>query len=133
MPNFDARVLSGGELVVWTDPPKVSGLTMLEPARTNADPSHPPKYVRVWSGALVTIGAIVGQVETPLDVDLGGNLFTAFFAQCPWPPPAITQPAGQTSLVTFTPARLGFYHFVFLRTLGGRVFVPFWVEAEILD
>ena len=133
MPNFDAIITAGAELVIWEDPPLVVSDVIIEPARTNPEPAYPHKYWRVWQNTLVTVQATVdvvgsGMVQGPLDVDLDGHLFTAFFAQAQWPPPSISQAAGHSSSASFTPSRVGFYSFVFLRAQGGRLFVPFWVE-----
>ena len=124
MPNFDARITSGGSRQVWSDP-----ATLTKPSRLNFDQRRPHTYRRAIASVPVTVSAIVDGVEGPLDVDLGGDLFEWWFGEFPTagPPPATSSPAGQSSTVSFTAAHEGHYLFVMSRANGGRLLVPFIV------
>lgn len=125
MPSFEARITAGAALRVWSDP-----ATAEAPSRLNPNPLHPPRYRRVEQTFAVTIQATVGGVDGPLDADLGGELFTAHFAEVPtWPPPAITSPPGRSSVITFTPKYKGHHLVVMRREGGGAVALPFFVES----
>jgi len=126
MPNFDARITAGAALTVWVDAP-----TATAPTRLNPNPAHPPKYHRVELGVTVTVKASVGGVEGPMDAALVGKLFTSHFGEVPvWPPPAITNPPGQSSVATFKPKYLGHHLLVMRREDGGAIAVPFFVEMS---
>jgi hypothetical protein len=122
MPNFDARFTSSGSRQVWTDP--ASGA---KPSRLNYDERRPHTYRRAIVGVPVTVSAIVDGVVGPLDAALGGALFEAWLGEYPTagPPPATSSPAGQSSVVTLTPAHAGHHLLVLSRTDGGKLLVPF--------
>ncbi|HZL96815.1 MAG TPA: hypothetical protein VFB99_24380 [Vicinamibacterales bacterium] len=132
MPDFTARPTAGFTVEIWedaefNDPDPPAGLY---PSRINPLPGAPHRYYRVITGSLVTIKATVGGVEGPLDAALGGRLFTSSFGEWPiWPTgglPAISSPAGQTSVATFTPLVGGHLLFTMRRTDGGAVLIPLY-------
>lgn len=131
MPNFSAAptVDATCALRVWTDP-----ATLSEPSRLNASPANPHRYYECVVGVgPVEVKAIVDGTSGPLDVDLGGELFTSSFVEWPpgTPPPSITLTAGQTSVAEFTFAYAGLYLLMLRRTNGGGFGVHFYViEAE---
>lgn len=127
MPNFTARLFSGGTVTVWSDP-----ATATAPSRLNPNPARLHTYLRVAPSTSISVRATVGGVEGPLDGALGGKLFTAWWAHWSGPfPPAIVQPAGQTSVanVTFGATHLGHFILFLGRDGGGAVGIPFDVEA----
>ncbi len=119
MPNFTARITAGASRAEWTD------------ERLRPSPAHPHSYRQVPQGTTVTVKATVDGVEGEVDANLGGELFTAAFAEVPtWPAPAITSPAGQSSVATFTiaaNASVGHYTLVLRRANGGSILIPFYV------
>ena len=125
MPNFDAVFTASGSRQVWTD-----AATLTKPSRLNNDERRPHTYRRCITSLPATVSAIVDGVVGPLDAALGGDLFEWWFGEYPTagPPPATSSPGGQTSVVSFTPAHLGFYLLVASRTDGGRLLVPFIVD-----
>lgn len=126
MPNFTARAFSGLAPVPWIDPPTGSA-----PSRLNALASHLPLYLRAFAPANLVFKAKVDGTEGPMDVDLGGELFQAWWAECsgPWPL-AIVQPPGQSSVVEVAiPAtHLGHFLLVLRRENGGAVLIHFDIE-----
>jgi hypothetical protein len=122
MPNFDAVFTASGSRQVWSDP-----ATLTKPSRLNNDERRPHTYRRTIVGVPATVSAIVDGVVGPLDAALGGDLFEAWFGEYPTagPPPALSSPGGQSSVVTFTAAHEGHHLLVLSRTDGGRLLVPF--------
>ena len=129
MPNFDLRVHSGASAESWDDP------------RLNHRGSTQHLYRRVYpqtwpAVTTVELRAVVGGVEAPLDVDLGGDLFHAarisFSGSFPF---AITQPAGQSSkiLLSLSAHQLGHQELVVRRDNGGAIFLSFEVEELIVS
>lgn len=134
MPDFTAEITAGAAREVWTDPPVPEGPSTGAggaPSRLNPDIDYPHTCRVVQLSATVTVEASVNGVPAPLDVALGGRLFTTHFAEVPeWPAPAITGPAGQSSVATFTPTVVGHYLVVMRRQGGGgAVAMPFEVEG----
>jgi hypothetical protein len=122
MPNFEARFTAGASRAVWTDPADST-----RPSRLNGLEVRPHTFREVIVGEPVTISAIVDGVVGPLDAALGGDTFSAWFAECPeWPAPSLSSPGGQSSVVTFAAEHAGHHLVVFLRSSGGRLLVPFW-------
>jgi hypothetical protein len=120
MPNFDVRITAGATRAVWVDPADGE-----KPSRLNYNEARPHTYRETTVGVPVTISAIVNGVTAPLDAALGGDLFTAWFGEVPtWPAPALSSPAGQSSVVTFTPEHEGHHLLVGSRASGGRILVP---------
>jgi hypothetical protein len=122
--DFDARITAGTQLVTWVDFPTGSA-----PSRINPYPEHQQTYYRATNHVAVTIKAKVDGVEEPLDTVLGGRLFYAKWAEWPgnMPPPAVTSPPGQSSVMTFIPVTPGHYLFVIRREGGGGIAIPFEV------
>jgi hypothetical protein len=114
MPDFSASFTSGATLVAWTDPPDATRPTRLNPIIGHG---HLRRVGVV--GDLVSITARVGLVTAPLDTALGGRLFLGMFAETPGAVPPITSPAGQSSVVSFTPTVAGHYTFMLRRAGGG--------------
>ena len=123
MPNFTTRITSGATMQTWTD-----AADSERPGRLNYDPARPHTFRQVALGATVVVTATVGGVEGEVDANLGGELFTASFAEVPtWPAPATSSPPNQSTQVQFTPAHLGHHVLVQRRANGGAVWVPFVV------
>jgi hypothetical protein len=131
MPNFDV-LIDGGDEVPWVD---AASLSPQAPSRLNPDPEHLPSYRRIlvsFGLANFEVHAVVGGVEAPLDAALGGDLFTAAWVEWSGPfPPAIVQPAGQTSVCQIEVSTLHEGHFCLSvsRANGGGVLVHFDVEG----
>jgi len=117
MPNFTVAVSGNVATAEWTDD------------RLNATATQPHLYYEVTlSGGAVTLTATVGGVAGPLDGALGGELFTHYFAEVPlWPAPAISSPAGQSSVCSFTPKNLGLHLLMIRRASGGAVGIHLYV------
>ncbi len=128
MANFTARIISGDE-VPWVDE-----ASNTEASRLNPDPEHLPSYRKITivaGAATVEFRAIVGGVEAPLDTALGGDLFTAAWAE--WSgisPPPIVQTSGQTSVlnVPLTSSNVGHFCLSLTRPNGGGMLIHFDVE-----
>lgn len=119
MTTFEVAFTSGVSLQEWDDP--VSGS---KPSRLNALDLYPFKRRVGTTGSPITVTATSGGVSGPLDATLGGLLFTAAMAESPEsPPPAFSNPAGQSSVQTFTPGAAGHYCFVIRREDNGGVFL----------
>ena len=134
MPDFSAELTAGAAGEIWIDPPVPEGPSTGAggaPSRLNPDVNYPHTYRAVQLGSSVMIQASVNGVPAPLDVALGGRLFTTHFAEVPvWPAPAIALTPGQSSVATFTPTELG-HHLVVMRRQGGggAVAIPFQLEV----
>ena len=126
MPNFTARVTNGAAAVPWVDPATGSA-----PSRLNPLAAHLPRYLKATPGVSVVVSAKVGGVEGPLDAALGGELFQAWLAEWsgPWAP-VVTQPGGQTSVVTVALGAMHVGHFMLVlrRENGGAVVIHFDAE-----
>lgn len=124
MANFTVAV-TGTTVAVWTDP-----AVGARPTRLNASAANPHRYLLATAGAPVTFTATVGGVSGPLDAALAGATFTHHVSEAPvWPAPAITSPAGQSSVATFTPLAVGLYLFTMRRIDGGAVHVHVYAET----
>ena len=111
---------------VGTDGPDDKGA----PSRVNPAAGHPPKHIVGSVGVQVEFSAVVGGVVGEVDANLGGRLFVGHLAEFPGAsPPAITNPAAQTSVQRFTPVKLGHYLVVFTRPAGGRLAAHVSVES----
>lgn len=125
MPNFTARIV-GGDEVPWFDLPSST-----LPSRLNLDPDHHPSFRLfevVATPVSIEVRATVNGIDGPLDAALGGNLFTAAWAE--WSgstPPAISYAAGQTSVVSFTVGfdHVGHFCLRLRRKNGGAVLLHF--------
>jgi len=124
VPDFSADFSSGTTLEEWSDPDSVS-----TPSRLNVYSETPPLRAVGTTGVQVEITATVpafGGVVGEVDANLGGRLFALHFAEVPsLPPPAISNPAGQTSVQRFTPPVAGHYSVRLERigATGGSVFL----------
>lgn len=118
MTDFTARYTDGVTVEQWADPPQGSS-----PTRINAFATHPHLRHVGEVGTEVEVSATVGGVEAPLDGALGGRLFTFHFAEMPVAvPPAVSSPAGQSSVQRFTPTAVGHWSFKLKRPSGGSFF-----------
>ena len=118
MADFTARYTAGATVVTWDDP--ASGGT---PKRTRPDPEHLHKRHQGEVGTEVEVTATVAGVEGELDVNLSGLLFAFHFAELPGiSPPAVTSPAGQSSVQAFTPPAAGHYTFKLKREEHGEIY-----------
>ncbi len=105
MADFGAAFSSGVTLEPWDDPPSVS-----LPSRINPLPERIHKRHVGAVGVQVELTATVGGVAGPLDGALGGELFSLGFLEAPALPfPAVSFPAGQSSVQRFTPGAVGHY------------------------
>lgn len=128
MPNFDLRVAAGASLAQWLD---------VDPAPNTADslPSRLRPHLGLsflrWLGKVdveVELRAVVAGVEAPLDGALGGDLFTASFAEQAGGPHGMTQPVGQTSKIRFRPLTAGHYTIAVRRNNGGAILLHLDVD-----
>lgn len=118
MADFTARFTAGATVEQWTDP--ASGGV---PTRINPFPEHPHRRHVGAVGVQVEITATVSGVEGEVDANLGGLLFAFHFAELPaFPPPAVSNPAGQSSVQRFTPAAVGHYSFKLKREEHGEIY-----------
>lgn len=129
VPDFSAAFASGVTLEPWVDPPSADGT---RPSRANTNSQHPHRRRVGAPGTQITVQATVAGLGTaPLDSALDGRTFLAWLVE--WPgqdmPPGIATPAGQSSLVRFTPARAGHHTLVMRRAGGGGVFLHVDVVA----
>lgn len=127
MSDFRLEFTDGVTLQPWEDPADVPGD---RPSRLNARAEHPHTRHVGELGVQVELTAIVGLSHGPLDVTLGGVLFTAVLAEFPQsPPPAISSPAGQSSIVRFTPNALGHYTIRIARLGHGSIYAHVDVDS----
>lgn len=127
MADFRLEFSAGATLEPWSDPADV--LADL-PSRLNARPEHEHTRHVAVSGVQVELKARVGGVLAPVDATLGGVLFAASFLELPsFPPPAFSSPAGQSSVVRFTPVTLGHYTLSIAREGHGAVIVHVDVDS----
>lgn len=122
MADFDADFSAGTTIEVWTDP--ASGGV---PTRLNAFTEHPHRRHVCEVGTQLTVTAVVGGVSAPLDAALGGRLFRLYHVERPdgtVVAPAISNPAGQSSVQRVTPDRAGHWTFRMKRyDAGGAIFL----------
>jgi hypothetical protein len=129
MPDFTARFTAGVTLTVWDDHQAGAAPSRINPLIANA--SH---FYKAAVGVAVTIKARVDLgggsfVEGPADTDLGGRLFSSWFAEhASLFPVAPTGTAGSSSIQTFTPPTIGHYLWVLRRKDGGAIGLPFDAE-----
>jgi len=118
MPDFTADFTGGASVVVWQDPALGS-----QPSRINPSPEHPHRRHVGSTGVQVEITATVLGVVGEVDANLGGRLFIGELAEsASAPKPAVSSPAGQSSVQRFTPTAPGHYTFVLRRESGGGIF-----------
>lgn len=118
MPSFSARITAGATLQPWLDPAPADLASRINPT---ARRGHKRRVGAV--GTEVTVTATVDGNAAPLDSALDGKLFFGFFAEYPGLAPALSSPAGQSSVQRFTPNALGHYTFVLRRHDRGAVFL----------
>jgi hypothetical protein len=119
MASFEATFTDGATIAPWNDP--ASGGV---PTRLNAFGEHPHLRFTAVAGVEVEVSASIAGVVGPLDATLGGLLFAMTFAEIPVAlPPAITSPAGQSSVQRFTPPEAGHYTVKLKRPQNGSVFL----------
>jgi hypothetical protein len=116
MADFTAAFTAGTAIAEWLDPP--SGGT---PTRTNPFAEHPHLRRVAALGDEIEVTATVGGVAGELDSNLDGRLFFVLFIEWPGPLPALSNPAGQSSVQRFTPTAVGHYSFKLERVDGGSV------------
>ena len=124
MPNFDLTIASGITPTRWDDPRIAHRGNATHVYRRVIAPTAPAL-------ATVVLHAVVGGVEAPLDVDLGGALFVA--ARLAWAgshPFGIAQTPGQSSEITlsFSASMLGHQELLVRRPGGGAIILSFEVE-----
>ena len=125
MADFRAVFSAGAVVVPWDDPAFGA-----RPGRLNPRPEHPHRRHRGNVGVQVQVSARVAGVLAPLDAALGGELFTAFFAEAPvFPAPNLTNPGGQSSVQRFTPIVPGHYTLRLVREGHGSLFLHVDIEA----
>jgi len=126
MAAFRSAFTAGVTVEAWEDPALGD-----VPSRINPNPEHGHKRHVGSVGVQITLTATVGGVVAPLDAALGGKLFKVFFAELPaGPPPALSNPVGQSSVQRFTPTVPGHYSLrLALDPLGGSIFHHVDVEA----
>ena len=107
----------GTTVSTWLDPPTIS-----KPTRLNAFSEHPHRRAIATVGVEVEVTATVAGVEGEVDANLGGRLFSFFFAELPsLLVPSITSPAGQSSVQRFTPIAAGHHTLKLKRPEGGAI------------
>jgi hypothetical protein len=127
MPDFQLKITSGSELIVWNDP-----ATADTPSRINPVVRHPHKYHRAWRFVAMTIKATVAGAEGPPDGDLDGRLFAWSWVSTREPgySPPIPTVTGYTSIVAFPVDHFltGHYELLCSRPDGGAVGISFQIE-----
>jgi hypothetical protein len=126
--DFTASPTAGLVLQQWQDPERppgtLGGTDPGAPSRINPIDGYPhTKRVGVV-GTEIELTASVGGVAGPMDAALGGRLFTRWFVETPCVH-GFTSPAGQSSVVRFTPWVAGHYCVGVGRVNGGTVLVHF--------
>lgn len=125
--DFDLAFSSGVALEPWDDPQSVSPD---RPSRLNPQPDHIHKRHVGTVGVQVELTARVGGVDGPLDATLGGELFSPSFLEAPALPfPALSTPAGQSSIQRFTPLETGHYTLLLSRSNHGGIIVHVDVDS----
>lgn len=129
MQDFTIAPTAGLTLQQWQDPERPpTTLGPGAPSRLNPIDGYPhTKYVGVV-GTQIELTASVGGVAGPLDAALGGRLFTPWFVERPCVH-GFASPAGQSSVVRFTPWVAGHYCIGVGRTNGGHVLLHFDVGS----
>jgi len=123
MPNFTARFSSGTSLEYWDDAPIADSYN-----RTNAVTGHPHRHVVGAVGVQIELRAMVGFLDAPDDTDLGGKLFTVWWAEA-LAAFAFSYPVGgRSSQVRFTPPLAGHYVIGMRREDGGAVLLHLTVR-----
>lgn len=121
MPDFSIRFTAGVTPTIWDDHATAV-------SRINPRPMHPHKYQRATVGIEVEVRMTWGGVEAPPDIDLA-TPFSSDFAETPGAVPAITSPAGQTSVQRFTPNAVGHYLWMVRHEGGGAIGLHLDAEA----
>lgn len=117
MSDFTATFTAGTTVSQWLDPASVG-----TPSRLNSFSEHPHLRYRATVGVQVEVTATVLSVAGEIDANLGGRLFSFFFVELPSSAvPAITSPAGQSSVQRFTPTAAGHFTLKLKRPSGGAV------------
>jgi hypothetical protein len=124
MPDFELKLSSNVDLVDWVD-----GASAARPSRLNAKEGHPAKRLSVPVGETVTLTAVVGGVEGPLDATLGGRLFSGDTHEFPSSAPGWSSPTGQSSVQSFVPAAAGNYVVQLRHQGGGAILIH--IDAEV--
>jgi hypothetical protein len=125
--DFAAAFTAGVTLEPWDDPSSVSPD---RPSRINPRPEHIHKRHVGTTGVEVEVTATVAGVAGPLDATLGGELFSLSFHEGPTLPfPAVSSPAGQSSILRFTPSAVGHYTVQLSRPNHGGVILHVDVDS----
>lgn len=125
MPDFTLKISSNVTLTDWVD-----AASATRPTRLNPKEGHPAKRLKVTVGETVTLTAVYGGTEGPLDSALGGRLFHGDHVEAPhiwalgW-----SSPAGQSSVQSFVAAVAGSYTVQLRHEGGGAILVH--IDAEV--
>lgn len=127
MPDFEIQ-LSGMQVRPWLDP-----ATLTAPCRLNPKPGRNERRIVATAGTPFIITTIVDGTTARPDDELGGRLFSVFCAEKPSPAytPNFTNPAGQSSVQSWTPSASypGHYLLYIRRPQGGSWCMHIDVEA----
>jgi hypothetical protein len=116
MANFSLRAALGSTVKDWTDQPGAL------PSRLNPVFGLPHRYLSVPRSTSVVIYCTVdGGAEAAADSTLGGNLFSAYWAEAPsLSVPAIISTAGYSSIIISRLDSPGHYLLQVARPFGGQ-------------
>ena len=132
MQDFIVSPTAGLTLQPWQDPERppatLSPSDAGAPSRLNPIPGYGHKMFVGVVGTEIELTATVAGVAGPLDAALGGRLFTRWFVETPCVH-GFTSPAGQSSVIRFTPWVPGHYCVGIGRVNGGTVLVHFDVGS----
>lgn len=136
MPDFQSRWTAGSAVDEWNDPEALDGS---KPSRLNPVKGHPFRRRVATVGVEVELSAyVIGLGVAPLDSALpldgpGGTprlWHDLEIIEYPSPTkPAVTSPAGQSSVQRFTPTQAGHHTLRFSRPQGGA----WWLHIDAQD
>lgn len=126
MADFELQVTAGATVVDWLDEPNGA-----VPSRLNPAAGAPHKNYRAKVGQGVVVKAVVGGVAGEVDSNLGGRLFSCWWAEKPLGPnTTIIQSVGHSAVASFVPVWPGNYLLVFYRPSGGSIGIPIEVTTS---
>lgn len=134
MADFYLRPATGFSLSQWLDPARPAGTLGSgdagAPTRLNPRVGLPHTRWRCEVGTLCSVLAVLdGETDAPVDGELGGRLFSAWWAE--WPTDGLVTifpEAGVTANMEFTPMRAGHHLLAVHRPSGGIVLCHFDAE-----